>query len=320
MSLRKKLWQKAILNFSWWDIIFLAISASLLLFASVFVRDMNLLLLLAFCIAFLTIFQLTLYYKIQQRIQAIQHSFDVLSRERSVHDHVLAIEAKAQNIDSQINAFVLQQSTHNDKVIEYVHNVPHILTLNRTLYIKDTLREQKRILLEAIPSLFMPCTKELLYVSARMDRFDFGEEFRKASYTITVLEIFQPNVDYLRSIPWVKNVVCGDARTYQPDKPFDITFWWHGPEHFEQDEIPLILSLMESYTKEMVIIGCPWGMGEQNALRGNPHDIHLSMNDPQFFESLGYTTFTSGVRDVPASTIVAVKCLSTTGLRKHPSG
>ena len=44
---------------------------------------------------------------------------------------------------------------------------------------------------------------KLLYVGARHDRMDFGNELKEAGNEFTILEIFEPNVKHLReACPW----------------------------------------------------------------------------------------------------------------------
>jgi hypothetical protein len=147
----------------------------------------------------------------------------------------------------------------------------------------------------------------VLYVGARTNRFDFGEEFRKAGSEVTILEIFQKNVEHLRTIPWLKEVIHGDVRDFQTDQRFDVVFWWHGPEHLEQEEIQPALERLEAICDRLMVIGCPWGHAEQHDIFGNPHEEHLSHLDYPLFENLGYQVECIGRKGLPWSAIVAIK-------------
>ena len=151
--------------------------------------------------------------------------------------------------------------------------------------------------------------KSVLYIGARSDRFDYGEDFRDAGYEIIILEIFKTNVRYLRTIKWVRWVICGDARrlTYSCLRHHDIIFWWHGPEHIKDYEIPVTVMNLEKYAKVAVVLGCPWGYFRQGAIHGNEYEEHVSSNDYQIFEQLGYTVECLGKKDERGSNITAVK-------------
>jgi hypothetical protein len=156
-----------------------------------------------------------------------------------------------------------------------------------------------------------------LYVGARTNRFDFGEAFKNAGCAITILEAFRLNVEYLRTIEWLEDVIEGDVRIFKPCKTYEVTFWWHGPEHVDIKEIPDTLKLIESYTTELVVLGCPWGVYEQGEAFGNPYETHRSYIYPETFEALGYTVECLGARDVRGSNITAVKLLNQTSLENQ---
>ena len=150
--------------------------------------------------------------------------------------------------------------------------------------------------------------KSVLYIGARSDRFDYGEDFRDAGYEVTILEIFKPNVRYLRTIKWVKYVCHCDVRKFWGiSNWFDIIFWWHGPEHIKDYEISATVLNLEKYAKVAVVLGCPWGYFRQGAIHGNKYEAHVSSNDYQIFEQLGYTVECLGKKDERGSNITAVK-------------
>jgi hypothetical protein len=171
-------------------------------------------------------------------------------------------------------------------------------------YVKE--RRFERLLKEA-PDVFK--YKTVLYVGARQDRYDFLETFNKNRYEIDVLEIFQPNVDFLKTIPWIKNIIKGDVTDFKTDKRYDVVFWWHGPEHIEKGEIPRALSYLESITNNLIVLGCPWGNVPQghNLEDKNIYEKHLASFDVGFFEDFGYKADYFGLKDKMGSNIIAVK-------------
>jgi len=157
-----------------------------------------------------------------------------------------------------------------------------------------------------IPDLFIGKYKTVLYIGARNGGIDLGEQFRNAGYEISILEIFPPNVEYLKTVPWVKEVFLGDARTFSTNNKWDVVFWWHGPEHIQESEIPAALENLKKLANKLVITGNPWGRYEQESLYGNIHEIHISHLDYTLFESCGYTVECLGQKNVMGSNITSV--------------
>tara|TARA_R100001244_G_C5152282_1_gene129838 strand:- start:214 stop:744 length:531 start_codon:yes stop_codon:yes gene_type:complete len=171
------------------------------------------------------------------------------------------------------------------------------------VYEQDICRTKS--LKRLIPDLYN--YKSVLYIGARTDRMHYGEEFKESNYLIDILEVFAPNVSYLKTISWVEEVHCGDVRTFSTDKKYDIIFWWHGPEHIQEEELASTLTLLEGNAKVAVVLGCPWGNYPQGHLHSNPNEEHVSHYNYQVFEDLGYTVECLGEKDVAGSNITSVK-------------
>lgn len=148
--------------------------------------------------------------------------------------------------------------------------------------------------------------QSVLYIGARNDRFDYGIDFKKANYNITVLEVWEPNCKFLKSIPWVSKVIQADLKDCNIDNKYAVVFWWHGPEHIELELLPPILDKLEGATEKLIVLGCPWGSYPIGALGGNPYEKHVSEVEPDIFEKYGYTCECLGKRGV-GSNITAVK-------------
>ena len=156
------------------------------------------------------------------------------------------------------------------------------------------------------PDLFSGKYKTVLNVGASMNRFHYSKLFEDAGFEVTVLEAYKPNVDFLKSLnKW--NIIEGDVSKYKFNKKFDVTFWWHGPEHVTSDVLPSALENLESATNYITILGSPYGKYEQGAYGGNPYEVHCGHYTPDVFELLGYTYLTIGEKDVPGSNITSVK-------------
>ena len=161
-------------------------------------------------------------------------------------------------------------------------------------------------LMRMMPDLFSK-PRDILYIGARADSFDFGDLFRQARCEITVLEAFKENVEHLRTLPWLHQVIQADIDRFRSIDDYDLIFWWHGPEHIAEERLPYALSYLECCASEAVILGCPWGESEQGAIHDNPFEIHKSHLDYRLFESLGYDTECLGYKDQPGSHITAIK-------------
>jgi len=163
------------------------------------------------------------------------------------------------------------------------------------------------------PSLFTEEHKSVLYIGARNGGFEYGINFRIAKTKITMLEAFEENVNFLKQIPWITNVIHGDVRYKEIEEKFDIIFWWHGPEHVSEVELPIVVKKLESICNNMVVMGCPWGIYEQNnnpyGSYNNPYEVHVSHFDYPIFENMGYTVECLGKKDVPGSNITSIKGL-----------
>lgn len=169
-----------------------------------------------------------------------------------------------------------------------------------------------RQMIAHIPDIFE--FKTLLYIGARTDRFLFGADFAQHGYHITVVEVFKENVDFLtRNVDFVQDVAHLDIRHLSQDelrkRKFDVVMWYHGPEHVLSGELLSLLPLLEDMTNRHLVLACPWGEYPQDALYGNPYEVHQHAYYPQFFSKLHFQVDTLGREDVPGSNILAWKTL-----------
>lgn len=145
-----------------------------------------------------------------------------------------------------------------------------------------------------------------LYIGAREDRHDYMPMF--GHMKLTVVEAYKDNCNWLLTVPYVARVIHADIRglDFGKDK-FDVVFWWHGPEHIEQEELPKIINNLESVANKLIIMGCPWGNVRQKKIYGNPYEEHLSFLDEGFFEERGYEVECLGKKNKSGNNITAVK-------------
>lgn len=165
------------------------------------------------------------------------------------------------------------------------------------------MNRKERQLLNCIPDVLN--YKSLLYIGASNYRQETLGSFIERRYDYTILEIWHPNVKWLRKR--FKNVIEGDVRNVNDFSLgfFDIVCWWHGPEHVRENEVTPVLEKLKNMTKKILITACPWGIYEQGASGGNPHEKHLSYLYPEFFEELGWETNAIGKKDVKGSNLIA---------------
>ena len=156
----------------------------------------------------------------------------------------------------------------------------------------------------------------VLYIWARSDRMDFGKQFLKNKYAIDVLEVFEPNIDHLRQIPWINSVIHKDVKDIDEslEKKYDIIFRRHGPEHIEKEHLQNTLQKIEKYANKLVILWCPWWKFAQDELYENPFEKHVSAIYPTDFEWSDFNVSTIGSPDFPGSNILAWKTIEHTDI------
>ncbi len=122
--------------------------------------------------------------------------------------------------------------------------------------------------------------------------------FSKNGFTkFTILEVYSENVNFAKQyfaereieIDIVEGNVL-DASDIFKENQFDVSVFWHGPEHLPVPEIDIALMEMEKVTKNVVIIGCPHGMEAQGQVYGNPHEVHISGVKGDFYKERGFLT------------------------------
>jgi len=165
---------------------------------------------------------------------------------------------------------------------------------------------------------FKTC-KTLLYVGARPERMDHIDLF--TNFDITILEIFPFNVKTLQEAKLSKKassnairnmlaaksvrIVEGNVIDFKMDKKFDVSMWWHGPEHVSPENLELAITNLENHTLKTVILGCPWGLYADHHWE-NPYESHISHNQPEFFDGLGYDVEVQG-KEGPGSNLLSIK-------------
>jgi hypothetical protein len=142
------------------------------------------------------------------------------------------------------------------------------------------------------------------------------ELFKSKGFTdFALLEVFPKNVEFSKeyfskrniSMKVVEGNVLDSPKFFQKDE-FDVSMFWHGPEHLEEKKIDVALRGLEYITRRYLIIGCPNGQSKQDTIYGNPYEEHISGPNEKFFKSRGYVTKVVA-RGSTISHLTAVKVL-----------
>lgn len=149
--------------------------------------------------------------------------------------------------------------------------------------------------------------KRMLYVGGHLRygrNLQMSAYFRKAGYTIDVIEIFPDNVIQLSNVQWIKRLIEGDIRLFDPYMTYDLVVFWHGPEHLEKDEVLALLDKMKTYANA-IIFATPNGRYNQGPEYGNPAENHASTWYADDFTRLDMIASAIGNPDEENGNIVA---------------
>ncbi len=175
--------------------------------------------------------------------------------------------------------------------------------------------EREKCVKRCIPELFSGKYQSVLYVGANQKRQHFLKNFEESNYKrIVILEAFKENFKFLKSKfetkqPDSYQVLWGKVQEIEKLllKPFDVIFFWHGPEHLPEEQIESTLKKLESISNYLIVLGMPFGKYVQGPEYGNPFELHRSYIYPSFLQKLGYLTETLGNKDEKGSNITAWK-------------
>jgi len=235
--------------------------------------------------------------ELTQRVAELDESFN--DRFMKIIDDNEGDSKKIDSIAEKINIF---REDHK-KITDKIHKDSSLIGRFYWSYVKE---KRALGLLKLAPDIFNH--KSVLYIGAKKGRHDFLEDFQKSGCNITVLEIFKQNAEDLKGVSWISEVIEGDVCNFFTDKKFDVIFWWHGPEHIKEEKLAMTLKKLESFANNCVILGCPWGnVSQKIGVDENPFEEHVSFFNEGYFESLGYKTDYSGVKDTMGSNILSVK-------------
>lgn len=298
----------------------LILTASVLLVAGLIIYQFNFglscLLLIFFFLIAIGAFVLEMYFRIQHNLDGNLKDSYYLEQEDKLKQQ---LDQKINELDKKLNSEIAGlknkmtdfENKNRIQILELDKKLTKLSESNRYAtdkffwhYVKENRANH---LADLAPKLFK--YKSVLYVGARIDRSDFLSNFKNNGSKITILEIHKPNVNYFKTLPWVSEVIEGDVTEFKSNHKYDVVFWWHGPEHIEKSKLADTLKNLESITKKIIVLGCPWGEVPQNRNieQENPYEKHVSYFDIGEFEKFGYKTDYSGIKDNSGSNIISVK-------------
>ena len=170
-------------------------------------------------------------------------------------------------------------------------------------YVGDFMKDREESVRRCIPDLLN--YKTVLYVGARPTRQHFLDWFEDAEYSITIVEAFKKNCDFLKE-KFNHKIIHGDIRYCEIDN-YDVVFFWHGIEHLPMSDIPNTLRKLESKSNFMTVLGMPYGLYVQDDIFENKFEIHQSQIYPDFLKEQGYDFETLGDIDQRGANITAWK-------------
>ena len=135
--------------------------------------------------------------------------------------------------------------------------------------------------------MFNKTSDTCLYVGGSRRRVFMLKELCIAEYNIEIIEVFKPNVDFLKRM-YAFPVIHGDIRSYDIKK-YNVIFWSHGPEHISKDELIPTLEKLKSKCTTLVLL-FPEGESIQGEVDDNIYEKHLTTLSSQYFYNLGYET------------------------------
>lgn len=146
--------------------------------------------------------------------------------------------------------------------------------------------------------------REVLYVGCHPHRRSpkWFTEIAARAFAVDALEIWPLNAEAIDAKGIFRRVYCGNI-VDGPPKPYDLIFWWQGPEHLEVNLAYRTLSALGP----RVIAGCPYGVYEQGPEYGNPYEVHLTHFLPEHFTPLGYEAVSFGPVNCKRSHIILWK-------------
>ena len=147
-------------------------------------------------------------------------------------------------------------------------------------YNDEKIRQEQ--LLRCVPDIYD--FQDCLYIGAH---FHFGRNIQcgRLFKDIEIVEVFHENVKQLRAAGFT--VHHSDIMAFAPERCYDVSMFWHGPEHLTKEQFPVLLEKLKKCTLNLIVFATPFGHYEQGPEYGNKHEKHLSDWRAEDFEMYG---------------------------------
>jgi len=143
----------------------------------------------------------------------------------------------------------------------------------------------------------------VLYIGARLDACSWLTELHQAGNTITLLEVWFPNLVGFYGDQRIAHTILGSVVRTALEQ-YDYIWWWHGPEHIDKERFYSVTAYLRNRARRLLALAAPWGYYPQGSHQGNPHGRHRwSVYEEDFWDVL-LETKTDGIKDQPGSEIV----------------
>jgi len=113
---------------------------------------------------------------------------------------------------------------------------------------------------------------------------------KEKRYDIIGLDGFLPYIEICKSKNIFSDLIYCNIR-YMPirEKSFDAVLLLAVIEHLRRDHAVKLLKELDAIARKQIVLSTNVGPIEQDALDGNPHQVHKSAWNPQDLRSLGFT-------------------------------
>ena len=155
--------------------------------------------------------------------------------------------------------------------------------------------------------------RRCLYIGAKVYEpgskrgFQIGADLVEVGWVVDILEAHRPNAESFGRFKTPEGcvrptVIVGDVRHVAdvlPIPQYDAILWYHGPEHVERSEIPVVLEELKKRTRSLLVVACPWGRYKQGPVEENDHERHLCHLDERDMDELGLQWTAIGRKNSP---------------------
>ena len=146
----------------------------------------------------------------------------------------------------------------------------------------NTEEERLKQLQRCIPDIFT--FTDVLYIGGHL-KYGRNVQIGRLFENIEIVEAFEGNVNELRQAGY--KVYHSDIMTWRPEKKYQVSMFWHGPEHLYDWQVPILIDKLKGCTTDLIVFATPFGVYDQGPEYGNDYETHRSHWRAADFEKLG---------------------------------